>query len=130
MNFLIRVVANAVGLWAATRLVPGISVGDGNYIVTLLIVAIIFGLVNAVIKPIIDTLACSLYILTLGLFIFIVNALMLMLTGWLAQQVHLPFYVDGFWAALIGAIVVGVVSFLFSILLPEKSQRPREHRSR
>ncbi len=130
MNFVIRVIANAVGLWVATKLVPGITVGEKNYIVTLLVVAVIFGLVNAIIKPIIDALTCSLYILTLGLFTFVVNALMLLLTSWLAQQVGLPFNVDGFWAALVGAVVVGVVSFLVSILLPERTNRPRRERPR
>ncbi len=120
MYFIIRVLINAAGLFVATRVVPGISVGGQNYLLTLVLVAVIFGLVNAVIKPILATLTCPLYILTLGLFTFIVNALMLMLTSWIAGQVGLTFVVDGFVAALVGAIVISIVSFVLSLVLEER----------
>ncbi len=123
MVFLIRVLVNAAGLFVATKIVPGIDVGGQNYIVTLLVVAVIFGLVNAIIKPILATLTCPLYILTLGLFTFVVNALMLLLTSWIAGQLNLQFRVDGFIPALIGAIVISIVSFLLSLLINENRSR-------
>jgi putative membrane protein len=123
MYFLIRVLVNAAGLFVATKIVPGIDVGGQNYIVTLLVVAVIFGLVNAIIKPILAALTCPLYILTLGLFTFVVNALMLLLTSWIAGQLNLLFKVDGFIPALIGAIVISIVSFLLSLLINENRSR-------
>ncbi len=125
MRFIIHTLATAAALWVATLFVPGIRVGEQNQIVTLVVVALIFGVVNAVIKPIIAGLTCPLYLLTLGLFTFVVNALMLLLTSWLAQQIGLPFIVDGFWAALVGAIVIGVVSFILSALLGGDRQERR-----
>lgn len=114
-NLLIRLVINAVALWAASYLVPGISLT--NDITGLLIVAVIFGLVNALIKPIIDFFTCPFYVITLGLFTFIVNALMLLLTSFLSGEQRLA--VDGFWAALLGGIVIGLVSMLLSLFLSE-----------
>ncbi len=123
MFFLIRLLINAVGLWVATQIVSGISIGSQNYLATLFVVALIFGLVNAVIKPILATLTCPLYILTLGLFTFVVNALMLWLTSFIVSFIGLDFRVDGFWAALLGAIVISVVSFILSIFLNEERGR-------
>lgn len=126
MRFIIHLLATAVALWVATLFVPGISAGGPNQIVTLVVVAFIFGLVNAIIKPIVAGLTCPLYLLTLGLFTFVVNALMLMLTSFVAQQLKLNFVVDGFIPALIGAVVVGIVSFILSAVLggsgPERSR--------
>ena len=82
--------------------------------VTLLIVALIFGLVNAVIRPVLILLSLPLEILTLGLFIFVINAFMLLLTGWIAQAIGLGFRVDKFFAALLGALIISVVSFILS----------------
>lgn len=118
-NFLIRLVLNAAGLFVAARLVPGISVSGSNQLVTLLLVAVVFGVVNAVIKPVLAVLTCPLYILTLGLFTFVVNALMLLLTSWLAGQFGLGFNVDGFVPALLGAIVISLVSFVLSLVIRE-----------
>ncbi len=120
MYFLIRVLINAVALWVATQLVPGIQVGGQNYILTLLVVAVIFGLVNAIIKPILALLTCPIYILTLGLFTFVVNALMLLLTSAISDAMGLRFHVDGFIAALIGSIVISIVSFVLSLVLNEE----------
>ncbi len=117
MSFLIRVVINAAALWVATQIVPGIAIGSENYLATLLVVAVIFGVVNAVIKPILAILTCPLYILTLGLFTFVVNALMLLLTSALAGAVGLSFTVAGFLPALLAAIVISVVSFVLSLVL-------------
>jgi putative membrane protein len=118
----VRVVINALALLAAT-LVPGIELGSSSTagkIGTLVAVAVIFGIVNAVLKPIIKTIGCGFYLLTLGLIALVVNALLFLLVGWLAQQVGLAFSVDGFWAGFWGAIIVAVVSFFLSVIIPDK----------
>ena len=120
--FLVHVVVVAVALWVATLFVPGINneaSGSGARIATLLVVAVIFGLVNAFIKPIIKTVGCAFYVLTLGLISFVVNALLFLLVGWIADKVGLPFTVSGFWAAFFGAIVVAVVSFVLHVVIPD-----------
>lgn len=116
-SFLIRLIINAVAIAATAALLPGITIAQNNYIVTLIIVAIIFGVVNAVIKPILAILTCPLYILTLGLFTFVMNALMLLLTSWISDQAELGFHVDGFWTALVGAIVISLISFVLSAFI-------------
>jgi putative membrane protein len=125
MFFLIRLLINAAGLWVATQIVPGITIGSANYLATLFLVALIFGLVNAVIKPILAVLTCPFYILTLGLFTFVVNALMLLLTSYIVGLIGLDFRVDSFLAALLGAIVISVVSFVLSIFLNEERSLSR-----
>ncbi|MEO3786136.1 phage holin family protein [Actinocorallia sp. B10E7] len=120
MNILIKIVITAVSLAAAAYFLDGIDVpGNDNTerALTLIAVAVIFGIVNALLKPIIKTLGCAFYVLTLGLFGLVVNALLLMLTGWIAEQADLPFTVDGFWPALWGAIIVGVVGWVLSLVL-------------
>lgn len=123
MGFLIRLVVTALALWVATLVVGGLEVTGDTWVesaLTLLAVALIFGIVNAVLKPVIKLLGCALYILTLGLIAFVVNALLFMLTGWLADQLNLPFQVDGFWPAFWGAIVVAVVSWLINLVIPDR----------
>jgi putative membrane protein len=123
VRLLVRLLATAVALAVAAWLVDGISVGPGTdteRALTLLGVAIIFGLVNAIIRPILRLLTLPLVVLTLGLFLLVLNALMLLLTEWIAEQFDLAFQVDGFWSALLGALIVTVVSFLINIVLPDK----------
>ncbi len=112
----------AVALWVATVLFArsrSATRRPPKRILTLVAVAVIFGLVNAVLKPIIKTLGCAFYVLTLGLIGLVVNALLLLLTSEVAQRLDLPFHVDGFWAAFWGAIVVGVVGWLLHLFLPD-----------
>ena len=119
----IRVVVIAVGLWVATLIVPGIGVGantTSSGIGTLLGVALIFGLVNAVLKPLIKVVGCPFYVLTLGLIGLIVNALLFMLVGAIADGVGLPFEVSGFGAAFFGAIVVAIISFVLHVAVPDR----------
>jgi putative membrane protein len=127
MLFLIRTVVNAVALWVATVLIGGISVSGSSALantLTLLAVAVIFGLVNAVIKPLVKIFGCFFYIITLGLFALVANALLFLLTDWLAGLLGLPFNVSGFWAAFWGAIIVGVVSWAINLLIPEPRPTP------
>ena len=117
-NLLLRLIINAVGLYVAAQVVPGLSFAKADW-VTVVIVAFIFGLVNALVRPVLTLLTCPLVALTLGLFTFVINALMLALTGWIAQQFHLGFVVDGFAAAFVGALVVSIVSLVLTLIIRE-----------
>ena len=121
MNFIIRLVINAIALWLATRLVDGLTF-DGD-MVFLFVVALIFGVVNSVVKPILMLLTFPALILSLGLFLFVLNALMLWLTGALSDAAGLGFHVEGFGAAFLGALVVSVVSFVLSLFVGKDSKR-------
>jgi putative membrane protein len=123
MHLVIRAVLTAAALAVATWLVPGIVLGPGSTLAkvgTLLVVAVIFGLVNAIIKPIVKTVGCLFYVLTLGLIALVVNGLLLWLTSWVAGKLSLPFHITGFWPAFWGAIIVGVVGWLLGLLIPER----------
>ena len=126
MRFLIRVLASAAALAVATAVVPGIELTTASVtskVLTLLGVALIFGVINAVLKPIVKIVGCLFYILTLGLIALVVNALLLWLTSGLADKLNLPWHVTGFWPAFWGALIVSVVSWLLSIVVrdPDKS---------
>lgn len=117
MNFLVRLGATAIATWLAAWIVPGISVGgttNAQTILTLLGVALVIGLVNAVVKPFVAVVSGCLVILTFGLFLVVINALMLMLSSWLSGVLGLSFHVDGFWSAVFGSIIISVVSGLLS----------------
>jgi putative membrane protein len=113
MLFLLRLLINAAALWAAIQLVDGIEHRGSWW--SLLFVALVFGLLNASIKPLLKLLSLPIIILTLGLFLFVINALMLLLTGWVSGLLDLGFYVDGFWDAFLGGLIVTVVSLVLSI---------------
>lgn len=122
MGFLIRLAITAVALWVTTLIVPGVEVtgrNGFNTVFTLVVVALIFGAVNALLKPVIKVIGCVFYLLTLGLFALVVNALLFLLTDWIARGLDLSFHVNGFWAAFWGAIVMAVVSWLISVVLPD-----------
>jgi putative membrane protein len=122
VKILLKVIVTAVALWVATVLVSGLEVTadtTAKRVGTLLAVAVIVGVINAFLKPIIKTLGCAFYVLTLGLFALVVNALLLKLAGWIAGKLDLPFEVSGFWAAFWGAIIVGVVSWLLDLVIPD-----------
>lgn len=118
MRFLLRLAVTAAALWVAVQLVPGIAHAGPWY--TLFGVALVFGLVNAIIRPLLLALTCPLVVLTLGLFIFVLNALMLWLTGALSQALGLGFMVSGFIPALIGGLVVGIVSMVLNVFVGGK----------
>jgi putative membrane protein len=125
-NLIIKLLANAVALAVAAWLISGITIQGattGRRILTLLIVAAIFGLVNAVVKPIVKLLSLPFIILTLGLLIFVINAAMLMLTSWITGKLDVQFHVDDFWpAALLGSLVITVVGMLLNAVLPDKAE--------
>jgi putative membrane protein len=123
MGIIIRLVITAVSLWIATLVVDGIRLDTDSVsgkAGTLLAVAVIFGIINAVLRPIIKTVGCGLYVLTLGLISLVVNGLLFMLTSWIAGQLDLPFHVDDFWpSAVLGALIVGIVSWVLNMLVPD-----------
>jgi putative membrane protein len=121
VSFLMRVVVNAAAIAAACWLLAGIRLTDagrGDQLLTLLVVGVLFGVVNAVVRPVVRFFSFPFILLTLGLLIFVINALMLMLTGWLSEQLGLGFSVDGFWTAIVGALVISVVSWCLELVLP------------
>jgi putative membrane protein len=122
MHLVVRWLINAIALLAAAFVVPGIHLSSSgrpgfNEWVTLAIVAAIFGVINAIIRPVVVVLTLPLTLVTLGLFMFVINALMLMLTGRIARAFDLAFRVDGFGSALLGALVIAVVSFILGRVL-------------
>jgi putative membrane protein len=124
MGILIRLGISALALWIATLVVPGINLGGDSALAkvgTVIAVAVIFGIVNAVLRPIIKTVGCMFYVLTLGLIAIVVNALLFLLTSWIAEQLDLPFEVENFWpAAVLGALLVGVVSWLLNMFVGDR----------
>jgi putative membrane protein len=113
MVFLLRLLINAAALWVAIQLVDGIE-HRGTWW-SLLVVALVFGILNASIRPLLKLLSLPVIVLTLGLFIFVINALMLLLTGWVSGLFNLGFHVDGFWDAFFGGLIVSIISLLLSI---------------
>ncbi|GGX82154.1 phage holin family protein [Streptomyces minutiscleroticus] len=122
-NFVVKTIANAGALAVAVWLLDRITLtGDstGRKAGTLLIVALLFGLVNSVVKPVVQVLTFPLFVLTLGLVTLVVNALMLLLTSWLAGVLDLSFHVEGFWTAVVGGLIVSVVSWALNVVLPDE----------
>ena len=124
MGIIIRLVITAVSLWIATVVIDGIELTTDSLpgkVGTLLAVAVIFGLVNGILRPIIKRIGCGFYILTLGLIAIVVNGLLFLLTSWIAGEFDLPFHVDNFWpSAVLGALLVGVVSWILNALVPDR----------
>lgn len=128
MNWILRLLANAAALAVATWLLGGISLtaeGTGRKIVVMLVVALIFGVLNAIVKPIFKLVTAPIVLLTLGLFLLVINALMLMLTSWLSGLFDLGWQVSGFWTAVLGALIVSVVSWLLNTFLKDRGERER-----
>lgn len=128
-NFLIRTAVNAVALWVAAWLVGGIVLADdgttfASKFTTIVLVALIFGVVNAIVKPIAKFLAFPAIVLTLGLFTFIVNAFLLQVTEWISKPLGLSFVIEQFWwDAVIGALIITIVSMVLNWVLPEADDK-------
>jgi putative membrane protein len=125
VRFIIRTLAAAVALWVAIQFIDGIDVdaptNSARYWGVLLLVALIFGVINAIVKPIVKALGCAVIVLTLGLFLLVINAAMLYLTSWIAGEFDIPFHVDNFYpAAFWGAVIVSLVSWLLGLFIPDK----------
>ncbi|MFB6889164.1 phage holin family protein [Kitasatospora sp. NPDC056327] len=121
-GFVIKTLINAAAIWVAAWIVTGITLTGDDWkqkTLTVIAVALVFGVVNWLIKPVVQLFSLPLFILTLGLFTFVVNALMLWLTSWASDKLDLDFHVDGFWAALFGALIVSLVSWGLSLALDD-----------
>lgn len=122
-HFLVKTLANAVAIGVATWLIHGIALrggGTGHKVLTLILVALVFGLVNFLVKPVVKLLSLPLFLLTLGLITFVINALMLWLTSWASGKIGLDFHVGGFGAAFVGALIVSAVSWILHAALPDE----------
>jgi len=129
MRFLLRVLFSAAALGVATWAVSGITLpaaSGWSKAGTLLVVALIFGIINATLKPLIKVVGCAFYVLTLGLVALVVNGLLLWLTSWVAGKLSLPFHITGFWAAFWGAIIVGLVSWVLNLFIRDKRSEDDE----
>lgn len=134
-RFIVRVIVNALALAAAAWLLPGITVGSeaasaaaGNdmvgVVLSYLFVGLIFGIVNAVVRPIIGFLSLPITCLTLGLFAIVINAAMLVLTSWLSSYTPIGLHVQTFfWDAILGAIIISVVSAVIGWIVPDSRER-------
>jgi putative membrane protein len=120
-------ILNAAALWVAAAIIPGLDFTGGPG--KLLLVAAVFGIVNSTLRPLLTILTCPLIVLSLGLFTLVINALMLLVTGWLSESWNLGFAVSGFWAAFLGGLVVGLVSMVLSLGLREKKSSVVGHQS-
>ncbi|MGW4033715.1 phage holin family protein [Streptomyces sp. NPDC004838] len=121
-NFVVKTIANAAALAVAVWLLADITLtgdGTGGKALTLVVVALLFGLVNTFVKPLAKLIALPLFIVTLGLITLVINALMLLLTSWLADKFGLDFHVEGFWTAVIGGLIISVVSWAVNMALPD-----------
>jgi putative membrane protein len=116
MDKIIQILVNAAALWVAVAIVPGLD-WNGNEWWKFLLVAIAFSLINTYIKPILRIITIPISILTLGLFLLVINALLLMLTGAISDQLNLGFVVRDFWAALLGSIVISIVGWVLSMVI-------------
>ncbi len=124
MRLLLRWLITAVALVVAAWLVPGIAITDNNGWVAVLVMAAVLGLANAFLRPLLQLLTCPLVLLTLGLFLLVINAVTFSLSSWIAVNwFNAGFEVGGFWPALFGSIVVSIVSFLLSMFLPDEDRR-------
>ena len=122
-SILIKIFINGVAIWVATLIVPGVDVGGeglANTLLTLAAVGALFGLVNTFIKPVVKLFSFPVYILTLGLFAFVVNAFMLEIVSWVSDKINISFHVDDFfWSAIGAAVVVTFVSMVLNVAVPD-----------
>jgi putative membrane protein len=121
-NFVVKTIANAGALAVAVWLLDKITLTGDNTakkVWTLILVALVFGLVNFLVKPVVKVLTFPLFILTLGLITLVVNALMLLLTSWVCDKLDLSFHVEGFWTAVLGGLIISIVSWALNMILPD-----------
>lgn len=118
---LVRWLINTLALYVAVQVVPGVDYDRGP--IGLLLVAVLFGLVNAFLRPLLTLLTCPLVLVTLGFFLFIINALLLLMTAWISEQFDLGFQVNGFWPAFWAGLLISLVSLFLSIVVGEKEVR-------
>jgi len=126
MKILIKLVITAVAVWVTTLVISGIQLHahtTAGKIATLIVVTLIFGLINAVLKPIAKTVGCLAYAVTFGLISIVVNGLLFWLTSWVAGKLSVPFHITGFVPAVLGALIVGIVGWVLSLILDDRDNR-------
>jgi putative membrane protein len=128
MRFLLRLIVNAIALWLTTLIVSGVTVrpyapGALPTILTYLLVALIFGLVNAIVGTVVRVVAFPLYVVTLGLISFIVNGLLLLLVAWISGLMGFGLFVAGFWWGVLGALVLSIIAWLIGLILRPLTRR-------
>lgn len=129
MKLIIRWAIGAFSLFVAAWLVTGIRVDDGGGWVVYAVMAVILGLVNAFVRPLLKLLTCPLILLTLGLFTLVVNALTLLLSAWVANNIFsVGFYIDGFWPAFWGALIVSIVSVVLNVFVQDDDKKDKQHK--
>lgn len=137
MRFVIKVLINGIALWLTSLWVSGVDfITDHdlttspvlNTVIVVAIVAAVFTLVNAIVKPIVKVVSFLFYILTLGLFFLVVNALMLLLTSWITGFTDYGLRVDGFWTAVLAALIISIISLVLTVILPDGRRRERSNR--
>jgi putative membrane protein len=125
MKLLIRWIISTLALFAAAYLIPGIRVEDPNAWMVYALMALILGLVNAIIRPFLKLLSCPLILLTLGVFVLVINGASFLLAARIAEALGVGFYVDGFWSAVLGALVVSVITVFFTVFLKDGNVKPK-----
>ena len=124
LRFVVKTLINAAAIWVATAVVTGITLTSGDWqhkTLTIILVALLFGVVNFVIKPIVKLFSLPLFFLTLGLITFVINALMLWLTSWASGELKLDFHVNGFVAALLGSLIISVVAWALHLVFRDEN---------
>jgi len=122
MRFLLRLIINAIALWLTTLIVSGVSVrpyapDTTALVLTYLLIALIFGVVNAIVGTVIRVVAFPLYILTLGLISLVVNAFLLFIVSWISDALGFGLHIDGFWSGILGALVLGIIAWLLGLIV-------------
>ncbi len=129
MKLLIRWAISAFSLFVAAWAVAGIRVDDGGGWVVYAVMAVVLGLVNAFVRPLLKLLTCPLILLTLGLFTLVLNALTLLLSAWVANKLfNVGFYIDGFWSAFWGALIVSIVSVVLNVFVKDDDKKDKPHK--
>ncbi|HEX6873553.1 MAG TPA: phage holin family protein [Micromonosporaceae bacterium] len=124
LGIVLRLICSAAAVWLSTIIISGIEVNaesTAGTVGTVLLVALIFGAVNTVIKPIVKMVGCGLYVLTLGLISLVVNGLLFWLVSWIAGLLDIPFHVDNFWSAVLGALLVSLVAWVLGLVIKDRS---------
>ena len=121
MRFLLRLIINAFALWLTTLIVSGVTVkpyapDTTALVLTYLLIALIFGVVNAIVGTVIRVVAFPLYILTLGLISLLVNAFLLFIVSWISDAMGFGLHIDGFWSGVLGALVLGIIAWLLGLI--------------
>jgi len=126
MKIIIRWIITGVAIFLTAWFLPGFNIEGTNGLIAIAVAAFILGLVNALIRPILVFFSCGCIVATLGLFMVVVNAITLYLTSLICQSLGIGFYIDGFWPAIWGSIIISVISFVLSVILVGDKERGKK----